>query len=85
MLHMFVQLTQSDFHDVDHNNTYIYTVNSIICREGMPLSHQHLPDVPIYVGSAIRGSSWSEKTAWPRLVDDCRVEGTNREVQQQGE
>lgn len=24
MLHMFVQLTQSDFHDVDHNNTYIY-------------------------------------------------------------
>ena len=24
MLHMFVQLTQSDFHEVDHNNTYIY-------------------------------------------------------------
>jgi len=59
---------------------YIYIVNSIICLEGMPLLHQHLPDVPTYVGSTIRGSSWSEKTAWPRLVDGCRVEGTNREV-----
>ena len=54
---------------------YIYIVNSIICLEGMPLLHQHLPDVPTYVGSTIRGSSWSEKTAWPRLVDGCRVWG----------
>ena len=63
-----------------YNIIYIYIVNSIICLEGMPLLHQHLPDVPTYVGSTIRGSSWSEKTAWPRLVDGCRVEGTNREV-----
>ena len=60
---------------------YIYTVNSIICLKGMPSStFQHHSNAPIHGGSAIRGSSWSEKTAWPRRVDGCRVEGTNREV-----
>ena len=60
---------------------YIHIVNSIICLKGMPSpTFQHHSNAPIYGGSAIRGSSWSEKTAWPRRVDGCRVEGTNREV-----